>query len=435
MSTVAPQTGPSRPRDLVKMAAQLPRPKRKPDLQAEARASAKLSKVLASDPSAAPSCVLEIARSLCHAGSAGLTVLRTDRIDATNMRWDLVRGALAPYEGMEAPRANSPCGLCLDAGTTILVPQPIRAFSWLEDTRPAIVETLIVLLHDHAGAVYGTLWIAHHEPDARCTYDDVRILEQLAGQLMLAFRLQQQEQIRRVHAEAAELETGRALLFKDAMLDEVNHRTKNTLLAASALLTMQANATDLVEVRRALLDSRARLQLLAKVHTLLCIEPDHTQSVFMPELLQAVGDALGGSFGGTRANVRVEVSCDPVSLPADDAIAIALLSNEAVTNAYKHAFDDKSSGTISVELHGSAEHGLVLRISDTGTGASFADSKHGMGLQLMRILSTQVHGVLDLAAGADGVGTHVTLTIERATADVLPTQPEVSIMYPAGTVT
>jgi len=400
--------------------------------------------MLASNPSSAQPCVLEIARDLCHADTAGVSLLQAERADGMTVRWKLVRGALAAYEGIDTTHTNSPCGLCLDAGATILVSRPARAFAWLEGVHPPMIETLIVPLQDDTGCAYGTLWIAHHEPDARSTCDDARILEQLAQQLMLALRLQEHatdreraltvlqslqvaqqallsrdvdnERIRRMQAEAAARETARALLFKEAMIDEVNHRTKNTLQAASALLAMHANATSSVEARRALLDSHARLQLLAHVHALLCIEQNDTQSVFMPGLLHAVCDALARSFGETCPGVRLEVSCDPLSLPADDAIAIALLSNEVVTNSYKHAFANQSSGEIRVQLHCSSGRAMVLRISDTGTGANLPQSEHGMGLKLVRLLSAQVQGALDIASPAADGGTQVTLTLDRATA-------------------
>ncbi|MBM0104988.1 ATP-binding protein [Steroidobacter sp. S1-65] len=463
MKAATPVAAGPPPRDLVTIATHLPQRKERPDLRAEAAASAKLTSKLASDPSSALPCVLEIAHELCHAGTAGFSLLRPDRADGTTVRWELVHGSLASYQGIDATRTKSPCGLCLDAGTTILVSRPTRVFAWLEGTHPPIIETLIVPLLDDTGCAHGTLWIAHHEPDARCTYDDARIVEQLAQQMMLALRLQEhardrerafivlqslqvaqrallshdveQERIRRVRAEAAARESARALLFKEAMANEVNHRTKNTLQAASALLTMQAKATSSAEARRALLDGHARLQLLAEVHSLLCIEPNDTQSVFMPRLLQAVCDALARSFGQTCPGVRLEVSCDPISLSADDAIAIALLSNEVVTNAYKHAFADQSSGEISVQLHCSAGQALVLRISDTGTGtgANPMNSKHGMGLKLMRLLSAQVGGVLDVASPATGGGTTVTLKLDRATTFDRVAEPVVRPAPAAGT--
>lgn len=435
-------TGP-RPRDFVTIATQLPQGSERPDVLAETAAFAKLSKVLASDPFAALSCALEVARDLCRAGSAGLSLFRTERADGMTVRWESVRGALASYEGIDATRTNSPCGVCLDAGTTILLLRPSRVFAWLDSTHPPMVETLIVPLQDDTGYTPGTLWIAHHEINSRCTANDARILEQLAQQLMLALRLQEHardrervstvlqslqiaqhallshevamERTRRIQAEAAAREAARALSFKEAMIGEVNHRTKNTLQVASALLTMQANATASVEAQRALLDSHARLQLLAEVHALLCIESNRAQTVPMPQLLQAVCDALAKSFGHAYPDVRLKVSCGTISLPADEAIAIALLANEAVTNAYKHAFASQSSGEIAVQLHCSSEQALVLQVSDTGNGVNLTDGKQGMGLKLIHVLSAQVHGALDVSSPVGG-GTRLTLKLDRATA-------------------
>ena len=92
----------------------------------------------------------------------------------------------------------------------------------------------------------------------------------LAEQNLLVHDLAEERGLRE-HAEASESESRRALVFKDAMIHEVNHRTKNTLQAAGSLLALHAGATSSAQVRMALLDSYARLQLLAKVHELLCM--------------------------------------------------------------------------------------------------------------------------------------------------------------------
>jgi two-component sensor histidine kinase len=357
-----------RARDLTTDATTLLRREGEADPRLESAAWSQLSRALAADPSEALSCALEVARNLCHAGTAGLSLFKPDGANLPVVRWELVRGELARYEGLDTPVSSSPCGLCLDAGATILVSRPARAFAWLEDTRPAILEELIAPLQDSSDRVAGTLWIAHHDARSRCSADDVRILEQLASQIVLALRLQEDakqrehalsvwqslqvaqqallsydlthEQSERRHAEAGEHEARRALMFKEAMIDEVNHRTKNTLQAASTLLSMQARVAASAEVRRALLDSRDRLQLLADVHALISSATDDSQTVLMPQLLQALCDALKQSFGSAVQGVSLELTADPISLPVKDAIAIALLSNETVTNAYKHAFAD-----------------------------------------------------------------------------------------------
>jgi two-component sensor histidine kinase len=356
-----------------------------------------------------------------------------------SVRWELVRGELARYEGRDTPLGASPCGLCVDAGATILVSRPARAFASLEDARPSIHEELIAPLQATNGRVEGALWIAHHDERSHCSADDVRILEQLAQLVVLALRLQEhatdlehalsvlhslqtaqqtllshdlvRERTQRQQAEAGEDEALRKLALKDAMIKEANHRTKNTLQLASGLLSLQARAATSRAVTRALLDSRDRLQLLADVHAKLSTSTDNTQTVQMPQLLQTLCDALRSSFGSTRHGVSLELMSDTISLSVDDAIAIALLANEAITNAYKHAFADESAGAISVRLQRTPEHALVLQIADSGVGADFAHAAGGVGMKLMRSLATQLHGTLEREPHAGTRGTRVTLTV------------------------
>jgi two-component sensor histidine kinase len=433
-----------RPRDLTTIATALSERRGSPNLRLEAAAWRQLAGALIADPSTALSCALDIALALCRAGTAGLSLLKTDAASGTTVRWELVHGALARYEGLDTPVSSSPCGLCLDADATILVSRPARAYAWLEDTRPSILEELIAPLRDSQGGVEGTLWIAHHDRRSRCSADDVRILEQLAQQIVLALRLQEHardrehalsvleslqaaqqdllshdlahERTRRQQAEAAEHEARRALTLKQATIDEVNHRTKNTLQAAVGLLSLHARAAASPEVKRALLDSCDRLQLLAEVHAMISAAPDDGQTIFMPQLLQTLCDALRRSFGNIHHGVSLELTADAVSLPAADAIAIALLSNETVTNAYKHAFAGEAPGAITVRLHRTPEQALVLRITDSGVGADLADTNGHMGLKLMRMLAVQLRGTLEIEGHAGSAGTQVTLTMDRQSA-------------------
>lgn len=100
-----------------------------------------------------------------------------------------------------------------------------------------------------------------------------------------------------------------------------------------------------------------------------------------------------------------------MELPAQDAVALALLTNEAVTNAYKHAFPNESAGMIMVALHRTRENTLSLRIEDTGSGFDSAASSESMGLRLMRTFADQLGGTLDVGRRNIGLGTLVALTI------------------------
>jgi two-component sensor histidine kinase len=156
------------------------------------------------------------------------------------------------------------------------------------------------------------------------------------------------------------------------------------------------------------------LQLLADVHATISTGLDDSQTVLMPQLLQTLCNALKRSFGSTYHGVTLELTSDPISLPVNDAIAIALLSNETVTNAYKHAFAKESAGAITVRLHRTPERALVLRIADSGVGADLTHAEGGMGLRLIRSLAAQLHGTLELEGRTGTTGTQVTLTMGGA---------------------
>jgi two-component sensor histidine kinase len=423
--------------DLYVTATALRSRKRRPNPRAEAAAFRALYKSLAVDPVAAMRQALDTARKLCGAGSAGLSLFPQDPVDHPMVHWELVSGTLSHHEGANAPGASSSCGLCLDTGVAIVISRPGRVFTHLAALPPSILEELVVPLYDSAEKPLGTLWAAHHDKHDRFHRDDVRILEQLGAAMILALHLQKQT-IERRHLgavlesrlsaqrdllahdlyqerrerEQAECAHHQALLFKDAMVDEMNHRTKNTLQIASNLLSLQAHAASSPPVREALLDGSARLNSLAKVHQLLYAAPDGTQSILMPELLRLLGSSLQELFGSARAHVALEITADPITLRAQDAVAIALLANEAVTNAYKHAFPAASPGTITVELRCTANGAMTLRITDTGTGLLVSSGGEGLGLTLIRTLATQLKGTLEIAATAGSPGTRIALTID-----------------------
>lgn len=368
------------------------------NLRAEAEAVCALSKSLAEDPSATVRYLLDIAQDLCGAGSAGLSLVHLNQTGETAIRWEAVRGELSSHEATDLPRDHSPCGLCLDIGIAIFISQPQRVFDRLADKLPTIAEILTIPLYDGGHKPLGTLWVAHHDSQAHFDGDDVRIAEQLAAQLALALKLQERA-------------SDQALRFKDALIDEVHHRTKNTLQMASSMLTMQARTSTSAQVRDALLDGAARLHVLAKVHELLYARAHSTQSVFMPQLLQSLGSALKQSFDRTHPHVALDIECDQLELPTQNAVALALLANEAITNAYKHAFTNESRGMITVALRRTHENVLSLRIEDTGSGFASPNGGEGMGLTLIRTFATQLAGTLAVRRRDIGTGTLVMLTI------------------------
>jgi GAF domain-containing protein len=149
------------------------------NLRAEITAFDQLAQIPAADRHRVTR-LIDIVLRLYGAGSAGISVLRSGSYGHAYFVWEAVSGALAAHKGEGTPANHSPCGLCLDTGTAIVLARPERVFTYLARMQPAICEALIVPLYDDGGTPLGTLWVVHHELTACFGADDVFIIERLA---------------------------------------------------------------------------------------------------------------------------------------------------------------------------------------------------------------------------------------------------------------
>ena len=428
------------PSDVLITSALTKRPRRSSSLRAEAAVYSELAKLTVDGTEESMASFLEVTRRLSGAGSAGISMLRTDEAGNTRIRWESITGALAAHEGGEAPRDASPCGLCIDTAKTVLMWRPERAYRHLSLALPPIIEKLIAPLYDSNGAPLGTLWVAHHDSRSGFCADDAEVLEQLAVQLIRQLKLRQaasdhrvvlaaldwhrdaqlsltqelaREKGARARAEASARSLRESLVFKEAAMYEAHHRAKNSLQIAASLLSMHSRAATATEVRTGLQEAQARLHVLAQVHELLYRGSNNAQEVLMSTLLEATGDALRKCFPERSAQIVLKIAAEPVSLGSDQAIPLALLANEAMTNAYKHAFPDAASGEIAVRLYSTPENALTLEIADDGIGMCSSGDHATLGVRLVRIFAKQLHGELNFATPPGLKGTTVTLKMAR----------------------
>lgn len=180
---------PIRPSDVVITGELLSRPTRPLRLELEARLLRDITSVIIDDPRAAITRILEALVVLCGAGSAGFSILE-DLPDGTKrFRWDAMAGPLDIHIGGTTPRDFSPCGLCLDAGKTILVRRPFAVFEYFNVAVRPLLEGLIAPLYDAHQRPLGTIWVVHHDVTNRFDAEDVRVIEHVASLMVLALKL------------------------------------------------------------------------------------------------------------------------------------------------------------------------------------------------------------------------------------------------------
>ena len=157
-----------------------------------------------------------------------------------------------------------------------------------------------------------------------------------------------------------------SLKEKELLPVEVHHRVKNNLAVISGLLELQSLSVDDLKVNRALKDSRLRIQSIALVHEKL-YQNENLSEIEMDPYIHELVESLKNSFKSDLINIHFNFDIDPISLIITQAIPCGLLVNEIITNAYKHAFNDRKEGKVDITLR--IEKGVItLSIKDDGVG-------------------------------------------------------------------
>lgn len=196
-----------------------------------------------------------------------------------------------------------------------------------------------------------------------------------------------------------------SLAQKDLLLREVHHRVKNNLQVVTSLLNLRAQRLQAPAARDAVRQAQMRIAAMTLVHRKL-YETDDIQTIELGGLLEELCAMLEEMNDSGRATVLLSVKAQPAVVLPDQAIPIALLVTEAVSNAFRHAFPGVASGRVDVRLACSGPRARLV-VADDGIGLAGGEGgSGGMGATLMRMLAKQIRGALSLKE--DG-GTRVEL--------------------------
>jgi two-component sensor histidine kinase len=196
-----------------------------------------------------------------------------------------------------------------------------------------------------------------------------------------------------------EVELARARERQDLLVLEVHHRVKNNLQIVASLLKLQAIRVP--EARAEFQAARDRVRALATLHRHLYSEGElHTINMrsFLVELCGQLFQAMGETEGN---RISLTIEAPELRMSPDQAVPLALIVTEAVTNAVKYAFPGGRTGHVTVAL---SEHDsmLDLVISDDGVGIPIrrteteTGTRDGIGLQLIRGFTRQLGASLEI---------------------------------------
>ncbi|MET0536175.1 MAG: histidine kinase dimerization/phosphoacceptor domain -containing protein, partial [Steroidobacter sp.] len=226
---------------------------------------------------------------------------------------------------------------------------------------------------------------------------------------------------------ARENELRDSLAQKEILVREIHHRVKNNLQLVMSLLNLHARRIRDPRAEVAFAEARSRINALATLHRRL-YESESLQEIDLKWFLEDLCSEL--RRGGLSRGRTVELVVDSPSevIGPDVAVPLGLLVTEAITNAYKHAFNERDGGHINVQVVRESPTTLLLTIRDDGTGYDIAANQTdhtGLGRSLIEAFVRQLRGELDVRAD-DG-----TLVQVRFPAAIKETKPKHPTPHPA----
>ncbi|WP_051519652.1 sensor histidine kinase [Comamonas aquatica] len=196
-----------------------------------------------------------------------------------------------------------------------------------------------------------------------------------------------------------------ALRERTVLLQEVHHRVKNNLQIIASLLRLQSR-TAVPEVQQALQDSQNRVMAMSLTHQLLYERNDYSALELGPYLKRLVGslrDAHGDLL--RRVQMRADAPDSGISIDLQQAVPVALVVNELLTNALKHGFPAGRAGEVVVSAREDAGQ-ITITVSDTGVGLPDGASQgtiSNLGFSLIGLLTEQLQATIQWPpSGAPG---------------------------------
>ncbi|EIW17485.1 MULTISPECIES: sensor histidine kinase [Pelosinus] len=178
----------------------------------------------------------------------------------------------------------------------------------------------------------------------------------------------------------------RQLGMQNIIIQEINHRVKNTLQNVISLLRLQMRRSKWKAVRREFTATINRILSIAKVYEIFTYQ--YRDLVNLHDLAEYILEQVVQSYILPEQKVKTMVQGQAVLIHASQAVPVALVLNELVANSLVHGIKADSHGEISIIVKESGAN-ISVEVRDSGCGLwdYAAISKGGtLGLYIVKLL-------------------------------------------------
>lgn len=183
----------------------------------------------------------------------------------------------------------------------------------------------------------------------------------------------------------------RELQGKDMLIREIHHRVKNNLQNIAAILQLQMRRTNSEEARNAFQASISRILSIAAAQNVFSRQSFDT--VKLKELLSYILNSTLDSYKLENQNILAVVEGKNVEISSTQAIPVALIANEVISNAMKHGIRENETGEIRININ-ECDNVVTMEFYDSGKSGLVYNSsdENKLGLQIVKALSKEQLG-------------------------------------------
>lgn len=189
----------------------------------------------------------------------------------------------------------------------------------------------------------------------------------------------------------------RTLMDRELLLRELNHRVRNNLSMINSLIQLHSNRVEDPLLKQECGKLKQRIFSMSLVHEQLFREGNSVFLDFRSYMQSLVENLLPGT-GEKRIKILTSWPEGDFPVSSDRVIYLGLIVNEVLINSLKYAFDGTGNPVVSVELVRLGEEGLI-NIRDNGCGFTPSESSSGLGMKLIRSLSSHIDGNCEWKTG------------------------------------
>lgn len=176
---------------------------------------------------------------------------------------------------------------------------------------------------------------------------------------------------------------------------EIKHRTGNSFTTIISLLRLQKRSLQSDDMKQIAVEMENRVQAITILSKLLDAEP--TNNVSVAKYLKEVCDNLEQTNPNYYQNLKVNLDVEDIDIDGQYASDIGLITNELMTNSFKHAFDETESPQIIISFQKSSPDTITMKYQDNGKGIPVEmeiNDKKSMGLKLIHRLAKGLDGTV-----------------------------------------